>query len=665
MVSPVDPDGSRDGVALHEMPGQFAMEFISGVAGILLGLAWLGFFVWATGGWRPSTDALLAVPTTHIEVLIGCGIALLFFALTIVATFRGQAAVWDGERQLAQQWLAACSVLCVLGMMLMIWSSGGFISPFLTLYVMTHTLTLANVERSRGPWDVLMVFGVGMLLSVYSASLVPESQKELMFDIVSTRLPWLTFGGAALSLVVSTAGATWNKSRSNVLREWTRVVGSEAARTAPFAVRSRTKVLSAILRMHRLLNENNQSMGLVIGPQGQQLEVTLGNLSKPSDATMSFDSWRCFYRVMRRKRLLTLAQLYLEGKVQASGNLIAVARFADKKLDSHPPSETELALGRLVRAAIRLLHLERRYLNSLQHYGESPELYARFLDSYMQYTCALWEGEVSLDPPADADAAKREIDAAQRRKLQLIADSLQLSQGQRVLDVGCGWGGLCKFLFEERGVEAWGLTNSSSQAAYARSLVGTPHPKIVVKDYFEFTASQPFDAVTVVGMLEHVPVKSRKAFFRQAHDMLKPGGRMYLQCINASLEWTGGDGTRFLQKFVFPGYELQRLDEVRELANGAGFEIEWVRSENQHYGRTALLWLHRLMDQADEFTDSDGIRFYRLMTAYLAVAALVFYDGRGALDRLLLRRPEEPIHLTPRDAEHRPAQTSSASGQAS
>jgi cyclopropane-fatty-acyl-phospholipid synthase len=346
---------------------------------------------------------------------------------------------------------------------------------------------------------------------------------------------------------------------------------------------------------------------------------------------------------------MVLAQLYLKGKVSASGDLLVVARFADA-LNSSPAGPVEQFFRKAVRSLWARLGLDHPFANSLRHYGTSARFYGLFLDDYMQYTCGLWDDGVSLAWPSSIEDAQAEINAAQIRKMDLIAAWLAIQEGNRLLDVGCGWGGLCGYLTEAKRIQAWGVTNSPSQADFAREFVrrrGGKTDRIICGDFMDVPATEKFDALTIVGMLEHVPSVNRDIFFAKMNELLKPGGRIYLQSIMQSPRWTGGDGTRFLQKYVFPGYTLEPADEVKARARRAGFEVSEseFREDHEQYGRTALLWLYRIAGEEKKVVQESDERTYRIMTAYLSVGSLIFGDGRGSVCRMLLYKPSVPSEL--------------------
>lgn len=622
------------GVSLDEMPVLFDMEMFCAGLGALLTVVWLVYFYYR--GQAPSSPAsFFRDPLLVVGVL---AFILFFVTLTVLYPKGTKAALVDQEQGVARLYLIACSGFCVLGMVLLVWISGGAISPFILLFVMTHTLTVASVKNRMGPWIVAFAFGIGMLIAITLHEAFPLADNAVVEGLVGGSVAWLTTSaGALLSVVVSTNAALRNAQRLKIEEDW-KGISTTPGYQPHKSVLIRAKVMKAVLAVADLLAQKRRSCLIVIGSTDVPFKARIGDKSIEPQVTLKFASYRVFCKWQRGMRLGVLARYYLSGKVSVEGDFLKLARLVDA-FPSKPATRFESAVSTAVRKVVLVL---RRGGKSLGHYGESPRFFELFLDQHLQYTCGLFQGEPSLEPPRSAEAAKTELDAAQIAKLQLIDKWLDLAPGQSLLDVGCGWGGLCSYFATEKRVNAWGITNSKAQAEFARTFIrerGGDATRIVRESFSHYKPTDTFDCITVVGMLEHVPEEHRDAFFEKAYSILKPGGRLYLQCITRADGWTGGDGSRFLNEFVFPGFALEDFDRVRSRAEKVGFRVRDVKQDNKHYGRTMLLWLTRVVANADGIRAESGDRVYRMMTAYLSLASLVYHDGRGALHRALLQKP--------------------------
>ena len=276
------------------------------------------------------------------------------------------------------------------------------------------------------------------------------------------------------------------------------------------------------------------------------------------------------------------------------------------------------------------------------HYDVGNDFFALWLDRRLVYSCAYFDG-------VDAGHPEARLDAAQESKLDLICRKLRLQPGQRLLDIGCGWGGLLVFAAERYGVEAVGITLSEPQATYARTAAEragvAERVRVEVRDYRDLAGLHSFDAVASVGMVEHVGRARLARYFEAAYGALHPGGLFLNHGIvttaaarRRTLQFRprGGD---FVGRYVFPDGELVPVPETLACARGAGFEPLHVQSLRPHYALTLAAWVRRLEDHSTEARRLVGEEVYRTWRLYMAAARRGF--ERGALDvvQLLLARP--------------------------
>lgn len=254
------------------------------------------------------------------------------------------------------------------------------------------------------------------------------------------------------------------------------------------------------------------------------------------------------------------------------------------------------------------------------HYNLSNHLFEHMIGPSMAYSCAYWKDAKTLD-------------AAQYAKFDLVCRKLKLKKGDRLLDIGCGWGGLMKFAIENHGVEATGLTISKAQAAYARDwLKGLP-ATIILCDYREFDASAhggPFDTAASVGMMEHVGYRNYRALFECACDSLRDQGLFLLHTIGNTETKPSGDP--WIGKYIFPEGMLPSMVQLSE-ASEMLMNLHDLQNIGTHYTKTLLAW-EKNFDAY--WTRDDAVRpriwgsedtFRRMWRYYLEACAASFNTG--------------------------------------
>jgi cyclopropane-fatty-acyl-phospholipid synthase len=265
------------------------------------------------------------------------------------------------------------------------------------------------------------------------------------------------------------------------------------------------------------------------------------------------------------------------------------------------------------------------------HYDVSNEFYNLWLDSSMVYSCAYFR------TPYDT------LETAQYQKLDLICRKLRLERGDRMLDIGCGWGGLLMHAARRYGVHAFGVTLSVPQAELARQnihLAGlSDRCKVEVCDYRELDPPQPFDKIVSVGMFEHVGEHMLSEYFRRAFALLRPGGTFLNHGIAASATLSRS-GPSFIDKYVFPDGELVPIHCTLGAAESCSFEVRDVESLREHYALTLQHWVTRLLDHSAAATEIVGEPTYRVWRLYLAGSAHGFNTGRLNLYQVLLSKPD-------------------------
>ncbi len=261
------------------------------------------------------------------------------------------------------------------------------------------------------------------------------------------------------------------------------------------------------------------------------------------------------------------------------------------------------------------------------HYDASNDFYRLFLDPRMVYSCAYF---ASTDEP---------LEAAQERKLDYVCRKLRLRPGERLLDIGCGWGALIMHAAARYGVRADGITLSEQQAELARARIREAGLEdrctVRVADYRDLDRVEAYDKLASVGMFEHVGEAAMDAYFRQALRVLRPGGAMLNHAIGG-IGPDGDHGQSFADRWVFPDHELLPIHLALRGAEQAGFEVRDVENLREHYALTLRHWLRRLEARRAEAIHAAGESVWRAWRLVFAAAAHQFAVGKMHLYQTLL-----------------------------
>jgi cyclopropane-fatty-acyl-phospholipid synthase len=289
-------------------------------------------------------------------------------------------------------------------------------------------------------------------------------------------------------------------------------------------------------------------------------------------------------------------------------------------------------------------HSRERDMRAVRHhYDVGNDFYGLWLGDRMIYSCAYFEH------------GDQDIDSAQIAKLDHICRKLRLSGRDRLLDIGCGWGGLVIHAAREYGVKAVGITLSERQASFADRRVKaqglSDSVRIEVLDYREAPCLGSFDKIVSVGMVEHVGIDHLCDYFRIAFELLDPGG-LFLNHGITSAQPFKHDRDSFIKRYVFPDGELETIGQTLQLAESAGFEVRDVESLREHYMRTLPHWVRRLEDNADEAVRISSEETYRIWRLYMAGAAYHFRAGAIGVHQSLLAKPTGDVSGLPPTRAH-------------
>lgn len=349
---------------------------------------------------------------------------------------------------------------------------------------------------------------------------------------------------------------------------------------------------------------------------------------------------------------LALGEAYIYDDFDIEGDIESVFQVADYLLELDWNVATRLKLGQKLwrlpsggrpadspgdgRSAARLsgqAHtIERDRQAVTYHYNVSNDFYALWLDRQMVYSCAYFH------------SPDEELDTAQARKLDYICRKLRLQPGQRLLDIGCGWGGLVMHAARQYNVEAVGITLSQPQANLANERIQqaglSDRCRVEVRDYREIDEPDGFDRLVSVGMFEHVGEALLPRYFKQAWRLLRPGGAFLNHGIARRATDPVPKGPTFVDRYVFPDGELVPINVTLRHAEEAGFEVRDVESLREHYALTLRHWVRRLQNNYRQARQLVGEPTYRVWRLFMSGSAYGFTVGRLNLYQALLVKPE-------------------------
>ncbi|HEV7655140.1 MAG TPA: class I SAM-dependent methyltransferase [Mycobacteriales bacterium] len=293
-----------------------------------------------------------------------------------------------------------------------------------------------------------------------------------------------------------------------------------------------------------------------------------------------------------------------------------------------PPPLPDLEQAPTRRISVGLRHSKHRDANAISyHYDVSNDFYELVLGPSMTYTCACYPREDST------------LEEAQEHKYDLVARKLGLTPGMRLLDVGCGWGGMVRHAVRNYGVSALGVTLSREQAAWAtrrieaEGLAGKAEVRHL--DYRE-VSEKDFDAVSSIGLIEHIGVKNYPAYFRFLRSRLRPGGRLLNHGITRPDNLHPGLQRRgFIGRYVFPDGELTGSGDIVRAVENAGFEVQHHENLRVHYAKTLASWCDNLVEHWDEAVADAGLPIAKVWGLYMAGSRLGFERNSIQLHQIL------------------------------
>ena len=370
--------------------------------------------------------------------------------------------------------------------------------------------------------------------------------------------------------------------------------------------------------------------GTVVGPEDAKTIVTVHS----PDAMI---------RLVTAPGELGLGRAYVAGDISIDGDIYGLfdlrQRMPEVKLSLRqlerlvrpvgvrnlrripPPPEEHRPGGRL--------HTRRRDASAISHhYDISNDFYRMVLGSSLTYSCAVF------DDPSDT------LEQAQENKYELICRKLDLRPGMRLLDIGCGWGGMVLHAARHHGVEAVGVTISQPQVDLARKRIAaaglTDKIEVRYQDYRDIDDG-PYDAISSIGMFEHVGMRRLEQYFANVIDLLAPGGRLLNHAISRT------DNARpplhakpsFSSRYVFPDGQLHEVGTVITSLQDAGLEVRHMENLREHYALTLRRWVANLEANWDAAVREVGEGRARVWRLYMVASAILFEEHRAHIDQVL------------------------------
>jgi cyclopropane-fatty-acyl-phospholipid synthase len=315
----------------------------------------------------------------------------------------------------------------------------------------------------------------------------------------------------------------------------------------------------------------------------------------------------------------------------APAEVLAIVRSLGFSHLKPPPPPPQEHLPRWRRTVEGLRHSLQRDAEVIHHhYDVSNRFYELVLGPSMTYTCAVF-------PTEDAT-----LEEAQFAKYDLVARKLDLQPGQRLLDLGCGWGGMVRHAAREYGVHALGVTLSREQAAWAQQAIkeeGLDHLAEVRFMDYRHVEETGFDAISSIGLTEHIGVKNYPAYFGWINDHLKPQGRLLNHCITRHDNKLTDTGA-FIDRYVFPDGELIGSGTIITEVQDAGLEVQHEENIRVHYAKTLAGWCRNLADNWDECVAEVGEGTARVWGLYMAGSRIGFERNEIQLHHVLATKTD-------------------------
>jgi cyclopropane-fatty-acyl-phospholipid synthase len=349
---------------------------------------------------------------------------------------------------------------------------------------------------------------------------------------------------------------------------------------------------------------------------------------------------RSALRYLRSPSLYQLGRAYVEGAIDIKGRAVDIIHVGNALAASLDKGRSRL--GAILRLGVRHPpHTREVDAEAIRyHYDVSNDFYAAWLDPAMVYSCAYFED------------GSENLATAQQKKIDHILRKIDLRPGQRLLDIGCGWGALVLRAAQAFGARCIGVTLSENQARLARERIARAgmarQVEIRLLDYRDIEGE--FDRVTSVGMFEHVGVQHLPDYFSRMSRLLAPDGVVMnhgITTCNVDNHPTPYGGGEFIDRYVFPHGELAHLSTVVRAMQEGGLEVRDVENLRRHYAKTCMIWTDNFEGNAQHIRTLTDEKHFRIWHLYLAGCAYAFAHGRISLYQIVCGKTEGDVARLP------------------
>ncbi|MRT55522.1 cyclopropane fatty acyl phospholipid synthase [Enterobacteriaceae bacterium RIT693] len=313
-----------------------------------------------------------------------------------------------------------------------------------------------------------------------------------------------------------------------------------------------------------------------------------------------------FFKRVLQEGSLGLGESYMDGWWECERLDIFFTKVLRAGLENQLPHHFKDTLRIAAAKLVNLQSKKRAWIVGKEHYDLGNDLFSRMLDKHMQYSCGYWKEATNLSEAQDA-------------KLKMICEKLQLAPGMKLLDIGCGWGGLAEYAARNYGASVFGVTISAEQQKMAQERCKGLDVTILLQDYRDL--NEQFDRIASVGMFEHVGPKNYATYFEVADRNLKPDGIFLLHTIGSKK--TDNNVDPWINKYIFPNGCLPSVRQIAD-ASEPHFVMEDWHNFGADYDKTLMAWHERFLACWSEIADNYPERFKRMFSYYLNACAGAF-----------------------------------------
>jgi cyclopropane-fatty-acyl-phospholipid synthase len=361
-------------------------------------------------------------------------------------------------------------------------------------------------------------------------------------------------------------------------------------------------------------------------------ETLLPETGETPRFTLAINDPRVLSTLLTGADFETLGEAYVRDDLDIEGDIEAVFPVAEAFEAAIPSRATGAGeLDKFNNEAI--YHSPERDSHAIEyHYDQSNRVFEMITDGTMNYSCACYYDE------------NDSLEQAQLNKMDRVCLKLDVTAGDRVLDIGCGWGGMISHAARDFGAETVGVTISKAQRELALERIAdaglADKCEVRLCDYRDVNEPEAFDKVISLGMVEHVGAANLPVYFQQAFKALKPGGLFLMQGVSARVSEKSPKASPFAAAYQFPDAEMPYLNQFTQAAQEAGFEVRDVENLREHYAWTHRQWRMNLEAKADEIIKEVGVERYRVLRLLFSYSTHYMLRGKCSLYQIVFWKPE-------------------------